>query len=69
MIQLDTSEKWQSPLAQQWQENLLQPNGEALEAASCCSEVIKIQYPVYVKNDKIISQNEAPYGKSRDTFC
>ena len=26
--------------------------GEALEAASCCSEVIKIQYPVYVKNDK-----------------
>ena len=32
--------------------SLPQPNGEALEAASCCSEVIKIQYPVYVKNDK-----------------
>lgn len=32
--------------------NLLQPNGEALEAASRCSDVIKIQYPVYVKNDK-----------------
>ena len=28
------------------------PNREALEAASRCSEVIKIQYPVYVKNDK-----------------
>jgi hypothetical protein len=32
--------------------SLLQPNGEALEAASCCLEVIKIQYPVYVKYDK-----------------
>jgi hypothetical protein len=32
--------------------SLLQTNGEALEAASRCSEVIKIQYPVYVKNDK-----------------
>ena len=32
--------------------SLPQPNGEALEALSRCSEVIKIQYPVYVKNDK-----------------
>jgi hypothetical protein len=32
--------------------SLLQPNGEALEAASCCSVVITIQYPLYVKNDK-----------------
>ena len=32
--------------------SLLQPNGEALEALSHCSEVIKIQYPVHVKNDK-----------------
>ncbi|KAM9415602.1 uncharacterized protein ACWYII_024383 [Salvelinus alpinus] len=32
--------------------SLPQPNGEALEAASRCSEVIKIHYPVSVKNDK-----------------
>ena len=32
--------------------SLPQPNGEALEAPSRCSEVIKIQYPVHVKNDK-----------------
>ena len=32
--------------------SLLQPNGEALEAACCCSEVIQIQYPLYIKNSK-----------------
>jgi hypothetical protein len=31
---------------------LPQPNAEGFEAASSCSEVIKIQYPLYVKNDK-----------------
>ena len=32
--------------------SLPQPNGEALEAPSRCSEAIKIQYPLHVKNEK-----------------
>jgi hypothetical protein len=32
--------------------SLPQPNAEGFEAASRCSEVIKIQYPLYVKHVK-----------------
>ena len=48
--------------------SLPQPNGEALEASSRCSDVIKIQYPVHVKNDmarkylkmKLLIENQEP---------
>ena len=53
-----SSERCQRPLAQKWQDSrsLLQPNGEALEAASCCSEVMESQetlFADYYKNGNI----------------